>query len=90
MKEQTCDLVLDGEPVTVKVTTYEPGDEIPVTIFVCDTVVDMSPYPGLTSAPCECGEDAEFLCYPEDGACYCMTHKHHVHCARCGGIMQWG
>jgi len=44
----------------------------------------------LRHAWCECGEDAEFLCYPEDGCCTCGEYKHHVHCRKCGGIMQVG
>jgi hypothetical protein len=33
--------------------------------------------------------DEVFHSYPEDGACPCGVHKHHVHCT-CGGITQVG
>jgi len=46
--------------------------------------------PFLRDVWCECPDGGEFLCYPEDGCCTCGIHKHHVHCAKCGGVMQIG
>lgn len=46
-----------------------------------------------TVGVCRCGEDFEFGSYPEDGKCTvpnCPVYKHHVHCAKCGGISQIG
>ena len=42
----------------------------------------------LAPGECECGELAEFLCYPDVGVCCCGVHDAHVHCKRCGNIMQ--
>jgi len=38
-----------------------------------------------------CGNDLknDFYSYPEDGACSCGVHKHHVHCIH-GYIIQTG
>ena len=44
----------------------------------------------LTRDWCECGKDETFGSYPEDGACACGMHKHHVHCGTCGHIAQVG
>ncbi len=67
----------------------EEGNEFKFQIHeqVEDTS-DMEPF--LTSEWCQCGPDSEFLCYPKDGCCTCGTHKHHVHCKKCGGISQIG
>ena len=43
----------------------------------------------LTSDWCKC-QNFEFYSYPEDGECSCGIHKHHVHCANCGGVNQIG
>ena len=38
---------------------------------------------------CQC-ENPEFLVYADDNACPCGLDKHHVHCKKCGSIMQVG
>jgi len=43
----------------------------------------------LHDAWCTCEMD-KFHSYPEDGQCACGVYKHHVHCAKCGGISQVG
>lgn len=44
----------------------------------------------LKSEWCMCADGGEFFCYPEDGVCSCGIYKHHVHCKKCGGVMQIG
>ncbi len=44
----------------------------------------------LKASWCSCEDGGEFHSYPEDGKCSCGVHKHHVHCGRCGGVMQVG
>ena len=44
----------------------------------------------LKASWCSCKDGGEFHSYPEDGTCSCGVHKHHVHCAMCGGVMQVG
>ena len=39
---------------------------------------------------CSCSEDATFGGYPKDGECDCGIYKHHIHCGRCGKIVQIG
>jgi len=61
-----------------------------VMMQIRDTDNDTSKY-GKFLVPewCKC-KQSKFLCYPEDGVCHCGVYKHHVHCAKCGGVSQVG
>ncbi|HUV65713.1 MAG TPA: DUF2958 domain-containing protein [Sedimentisphaerales bacterium] len=75
-------------PVAIPLTvTAENGE--PVTLTVHETTSDTSGCGKLSPFWCGC-EKSEFGCYPEDGACTCGIYKHHVHCAKCGGVSQVG
>lgn len=61
-----------------------------VMLRVSKTTKDTTKYGKfLVPVRCDC-EKSKFLCYPEDGACICGIYKHHVHCAKCGGVSQVG
>jgi len=61
-----------------------------VMLRIGETTKDTAKYGSfLVPGWCDC-EKSKFLCYPEDGACHCGIHKHHVHCANCGGVSQAG
>jgi hypothetical protein len=79
-KEQEAKLTEEPAP---------PRSGIRMTVHDTQGKKDMEGFGELPSKPCECKE-SEFLCYPKDGACTCGTHQHHVHCAKCRGISQWG
>lgn len=69
----------------------ENGQTVTVTVRDTATADHIRQYGRyLVSDWCKCGKDSEFLCYPEDGACTCGIHKHHVHCRKCGGVSQIG
>ena len=68
----------------------EGGEKVTLLVQDTDTAQDIAKYGRwLESGWCRC-EKSEFLCYPEDGACSCGIHKHHVHCKKCGGVSQVG
>ena len=44
----------------------------------------------LTHDWCDCGYDGDEIVFRDDGECLCGIHKHHYHCAQCGGLTQIG
>ena len=64
-------------------------DETGVTCVECREDA-LAATPTLTAKfGCDHEPECEFRCYPEDGACACGVHKHHVH-VTCGAIVQVG
>jgi len=68
------------DPVPEKIVKLEVHEQ--------NDAQNVSQFAGLRSDWCQC-KKGTFLCYPEDGACTCGIHKHHVHCI-CGGLLQTG
>lgn len=82
-KETTVASLIPGT-----LTQTPPPPRTNLTVTVQETVKSTTQFGQLTADWCKCGKST-FLCYPEDGACKCGMHKHHVHCT-CGGVSQVG
>lgn len=41
----------------------------------------------LTPELCGCGQAWIFLNFPDDGECTCGLWEHHIHCGRCGRVV---
>lgn len=74
-------------------TTYyaksEEGTMVPLSFRVAieRERAELGP---LTPEWCSCGYDGDEIVFRDDGDCTCGIHRHHYHCAQCGGLTQIG
>jgi hypothetical protein len=81
----------EGEIMTRRLFTVTSDDmeEVEITMSEEEQQAYQEWFKRTEHLWCDCDEP-EFGTYPEDGQCPCGQHKHHVHCAICGKILQVG
>lgn len=67
----------------------EGGKYEEITVRICKERerAELGP---LVTDWCSCGYDGDETVFRDDGDCTCGIHKHHYHCAQCGGLVQIG